>query len=160
MSQSISNDNSFLSIKSCIDRQVAEIKQFSVVERECWLSSMNSLLSLVNPYCKPSDLDVRVLVISEGLVSSVPGVWCTCGYRSKDYDLKKGRSGKSAHCSGLAMDIHVSSKQGRLDVVQYLLAAGVKRIGIAPTYIHFDLIENSSVQPPCLWIYDKKNNVL
>ncbi len=160
MSRNILNDNSFLSIKSCIDRQVAEISTFNIVERECWLSSMKGLLSLVTPYCEPSDLNVRVLVISEGLVASVPGVWCSCGYRSKDYDISKGRSGNSAHCSGLAMDIHVDSKQSRLAAVEYLLSAGVERIGIAPSYIHFDLVANSRVQPPCLWIYDKKNHVL
>jgi len=33
----------------------------------------------------------------------------TCGYRTKSFDIAKGRSGNSLHCSGLAMDVVVNS---------------------------------------------------
>lgn len=59
-------------------------------------------------------------------------------YRSPEYDKSKGRSGTGAHTKGYAVDIRCNDSQNRFKIINGLLAAGFKRIGIGKTYIHAD----------------------
>lgn len=59
-------------------------------------------------------------------------------YRSKEYELSRGRTGTSSHCKGLAVDISCLTSIARLKMVMALIAVGFRRIGIYPTFIHVD----------------------
>lgn len=72
-------------------------------------------------------------------------------YRCRSYEISMGRSGTSSHCKGLAVDLRCDSDYKRLIMVQNLLRAGFRRIGIAKTFIHADLDKDKS---PCIWLYD------
>ena len=108
--------------------------------------------SSCNPPCKLGDLSPRLL---EGLqyarsLCSFP-FKITSAYRSRSYELEKGRSGNSAHCLGLAVDIACTDVNKRYILVQNLLRAGFFRIGIAKTYIHADCDYSKK---SAIWLYE------
>lgn len=59
-------------------------------------------------------------------------------FRSKEYELSKGRSGSGFHTLGAAVDISCKDSHSRLLIVDALLKAGFTGIGIGPTFIHVD----------------------
>ena len=61
-----------------------------------------------------------------------------CAYRSKAWDLSKGRNGNSAHTRGYAVDIAANNSATRLKVIKGLLDAGFNRIGVGATFVHAD----------------------
>ena len=73
-------------------------------------------------------------------------------YRSKEYELSKGRSGSSSHCKGIAVDIACGSSSMRYCIVSALLQCGFRRIGIYKSFIHVDYDLD---KPACLWIKTK-----
>lgn len=80
-------------------------------------------------------------------------------YRSVEYDKKKGRSGKSAHCSGLAVDIRCTTGINRLKIISAARRVGINRMGINRNYIHVDMGERVGL--PCsVWVYDDKGNAV
>lgn len=74
-----------------------------------------------------------------------------CAYRSVAWEKSKGRSGKSAHTRGRAVDIAVNNSTTRLKVVMGLIAAGYNRIGIGKTYIHAD--DDPTLDQNVMWHY-------
>lgn len=83
----------------------------------------------------------------------------SCAYRSVEYDKKKGRSGKSAHCSGLAVDIRCTTGINRLKIISAARRVGINRMGINRNYIHVDMGERVGL--PCsVWVYDDKGNAV
>lgn len=61
-----------------------------------------------------------------------------CAYRSREWDLAKGRSGNSAHTRRKAMDIRCFSSATRFKIVKAALECGITRIGIGKTFVHLD----------------------
>lgn len=59
-------------------------------------------------------------------------------YRSPAYEVSKGRSGNSAHCTGHAWDIRCLDSKSRYLIVSAALEAGFSRIGIYPRFVHLD----------------------
>ena len=90
--------------------------------------------------------------------SGIPLV-LNCAYRSVEYDKKKGRSGRSAHCSGLAVDIRCTTGLNRLKILRGCQRAGITRIGIGRTFIHVDLGERVGL-PSSVWVYDDNGNAV
>lgn len=72
------------------------------------------------------------------------------GFRTKAHNKKVGGSDTSSHMGGYAVDIHVPNGYERLHMVDALLRAGFKRIGVANTFIHVD---TDYKKPNSLWIY-------
>lgn len=70
-------------------------------------------------------------------LSSVPFV-LTCAFRSRAWDVAKGRSGNSYHCSGRAVDIRCSNSTHRMVIVTALIRSGFNGIGIGRNFIHVD----------------------
>ena len=79
----------------------------------------------------------------------------TSAIRSYDYEIFHGRSGKSSHCIGKAVDIACSDSHSRLLIVWALLAVGFSRIGIYSRHIHVD---NDDLKNDCLFLgsYEKE----
>ena len=79
----------------------------------------------------------------------------TSGYRTKEYNedlLKRGykASKNSSHLIGVAADIQVSSGSERYIILNALIRAGFKRIGVAKGFIHCDTDES---KPNSVWTY-------
>ena len=84
----------------------------------------------------------------------------TSGYRTKEHNeelRKKGykASANSSHLIGKAADIAVSSGAERYVILNALIKAGFKRIGIAKTFIHADTdsTEQGGTKPNSVWTY-------
>jgi uncharacterized protein YcbK (DUF882 family) len=79
-----------------------------------------------------------------------------CAYRSREYDLSKGRSGNSMHTKGIAVDFRCLNCQTRLRIVQAALACGIKRIGQGETFVHIDIGDKRFGLPIALALYNNK----
>lgn len=110
-------------------------------------------LSTAVPSCSLDDLDPALISLANKLYEKVP-FQVNCAYRSVSWDRKKGRSGQSSHCKGLAMDIACINHALRLKYVAALTELGCKRIGIAKTFIHFDVDPDKL---PSMWLYNPDN---
>ena len=74
----------------------------------------------------------------------------TSGYRTKEHNEAVGRVANSSHLIGVAADIAVSSGSERYIILNALLKAGFKRIGVAKTFIHCDTDDSKSNS---VWTY-------
>lgn len=83
-------------------------------------------------------------------IAGIPFV-LTSTYRSPEHDRSKGRSGTGAHTLGRAVDIRCNTSKNRFLVVNALLKAGFKRIGIAKTFVHAD--DSEAHDQEVLWLY-------
>jgi uncharacterized protein YcbK (DUF882 family) len=71
--------------------------------------------------------------------SGVPYI-ITSGYRCPIHNAEVG-STSSNHTSGMAADISVSNGQIRGKILRGLYLAGFKRVGVAKTFIHVDMMD-------------------
>lgn len=103
------------------------------------------------PPCKMSQMSDRLLEMLD-LARRIYGrpIIINSAYRSKEYELSRGRTGTSSHVSGLAVDIRCMNSVDRLDLIAALLSAGFRRIGISRNFVHVD-IDPDKVQ--CIWLY-------
>ena len=103
------------------------------------------------PACSLSDMDDSFMQrLDEARhLAGVPFV-VSSAYRSKQYEISKGRIGSSSHCKGLAIDILCSNSFNRLQIIESLLKVGFKRIGIGKTFIHVDY---DSSKNQSIWLY-------
>ena len=74
----------------------------------------------------------------------------TSGYRTKDHNAEVGGVPNSSHLIGVAADIAVSSGADRYIILNALIKAGFKRIGVAKTFIHCDTDDSKSNS---VWTY-------
>lgn len=75
----------------------------------------------------------------------------SCAYRSREWDLKKGRSGNSAHTKGKAVDIIYNSSSTAYAIVKNAIELGINRIGIGKNFIHID--NDDSLPQGVIWNY-------
>ena len=83
-------------------------------------------------------------------IAGVPFI-ITSGFRCKKHNKQVGGKPNSAHLRGLAADIAVQDNKVRFIIVQALLQAGFKRIGIAKKFIHCDM--DMTKPYPRIWVY-------
>lgn len=74
----------------------------------------------------------------------------TSAYRTKEHELSKGRSGKSAHTRGYAVDIAIPDNEYRFNVLKYAIPL-FSRIGVGSNFIHLDC--DVSLPYPRVWTY-------
>ena len=74
-----------------------------------------------------------------------------CAFRSVAHEKKMGRSGNSAHTRGRAVDIRCHTSTNRYKIVAAALGCGIRRIGVAKTYIHLDNSETHAQD--VIWDY-------
>jgi len=72
-------------------------------------------------------------------------------YRSPAYEKEMNRTGTGAHPERCAVDIKCNTSRNRFLIVEALVMAGFKRIGIAKTFIHADDSETHDQQ--VIWLY-------
>ena len=78
------------------------------------------------------------------------------GYRTIEWNAKiGGRVGvgklMSSHCKGLAADIHCNNSRNRGLIINALISEGIRRIGIAKTFIHCDVDKDKDQD--VIWLY-------
>lgn len=103
------------------------------------------------PACALSDMDsdfMSRLDLARGF-SDVPYV-INSAYRSRAYEISKGRFGTSSHTKGLAVDIACSSNFMRGRILYGLIKVGFSRIGIGKTFIHVD---SDNEKSSAIWLY-------
>lgn len=86
-------------------------------------------------------------------IAGIPFV-LNSAYRSKDYELSKGRSGSGMHTYGRAVDIKCTKSTDRYIIVDACIKAGFTGIGIGPSFIHVDdRYFNNPENKPLIWLY-------
>ena len=104
------------------------------------------------PSCSMQDMQqstMRQLDLARD-IAGIPFV-LNSAYRSKAWEVKKGRPGTSSHTKGLAVDIRCNTDANRYKIVKAALECGVRRIGIAQTYIHIDCADDHAQD--VIWDY-------
>ena len=74
----------------------------------------------------------------------------TSGFRTESHNKSVGGVTNSSHLSGVAADIAVGSGNERYVILNALIRAGFKRIGVAKTFIHAD---TDFKKPNSVWTY-------
>ena len=103
------------------------------------------------PSCSLQQMDQAFMNTLDALraQAGIPLV-LTSAYRSSAWDKSKGRTGTGAHTKGKAADIRCNSSATRLKIVQAALALGIRRIGVAGTFVHVDTDKSL---PDGIWTY-------
>jgi hypothetical protein len=78
----------------------------------------------------------------------------TSGYRCLRVNKAVNGVSTSAHLSGMAVDIKFTSEAHAKKLIEALIKAGFKRIGLGWSFIHVD-IDMSKPNPAC-WLYGSK----
>ena len=73
------------------------------------------------------------------------------GFRCEAHNRAVGGSSTSSHPLGLACDIAARDSRSRFKIIDGLIRAGIKRIGIAKTFIHAD--DDPDKGPEVAWLY-------
>lgn len=105
-----------------------------------------------SPACSLQDMRQSTIdrLDSAREIAGIPFI-LNSAYRSGDWDRAKGRSGTGSHTMGCAVDLRCSSDAARWKIVNALIAAGFRRIGVAKTYIHAD--DSASHSQGVIWVY-------
>ena len=74
----------------------------------------------------------------------------TSGYRTKEHNKEVGGVPNSSHLIGVAADVSVSGGHDRYVILNALIKAGFKRLGVAKTFIHCDTDDS---KPNSVWTY-------
>lgn len=96
------------------------------------------------PSCDISQVDFLFLAKLDELRSmcGFPLV-LNCAFRSPEWDKERGRSGKSWHTKGLAVDIRCYDAQKRAVIVKHALYLGLS-VGVYSSFLHIDMRPVSS----------------
>lgn len=73
------------------------------------------------------------------------------GYRCREHNKFVGGKPNSAHVQGLAADIACYNSRSRFIIIDALLKAGFKRIGVHKSFVHADL--SQGLPNPNIWLY-------
>lgn len=99
-------------------------------------------------------LSSKLDIIAMKMKAAGYGFDITSGYRCERLNTAVGGKKNSAHVRGLAADIRFTNQQHAKDLINALIAAGFKRIGLGSSFIHAD-IDNTLPHPAC-WLYSSK----
>lgn len=102
------------------------------------------------PSCNIEDMDKIFLDYLDTLrgLCGFPLV-LNCAYRTPAWDISKGRSGKSYHTKGLAVDIRCYDAVKRAQIVRNAIAIGLS-VGVYSSFIHVDarFLDSDKIQMP------------
>lgn len=113
------------------------------------------------PACSVGDLNSKLvehIILAQKM--SGHSFLITSGFRSREWELSKGRKGTSSHCrycdgkpSSLAVDVRTVDSHTRFKVVVAAALAGFPRIGIGKNFVHLDIDKNKA-HPIIFHYYD------
>lgn len=111
-----------------------------------------------SPSCSLQDMDQDFMTLLDAIrtLAGIPLV-LNSAYRSPAHEKKMGRAGTSSHCKGIAVDIRCSTFANRWKIIDAAKRMGVRRFGIAPTYIHIDT--DKSKTQDIIWLYQGSKTV-
>lgn len=72
-------------------------------------------------------------------------------YRSKAWELSKGRTGDGAHPLGVAVDIRANNNANKYKIIKAALECGVTRIGVYAWGVHIDIGDRYGKTPQVVW---------
>lgn len=115
-----------------------------------WPDFKPSEFERCNPACAITDMneDFMDRLQTARTIAGVP-FKINSAFRTVEHELTHGRTGKSMHCQGRAVDIKCVDSGSRYRIVAALVAAGFHGIGIDNTFIHVD----DRVKPSLIWTY-------
>lgn len=93
--------------------------------------------------------------VKDAMIEAGYGFDITSGYRCVELNAAVGGKPNSAHTVGLAADIRFTSVEHAKAIIQALIAAGFRRIGLGRSFIHADL--SKTLPSPACWVYSNKN---
>jgi len=101
--------------------------------------------------CGKSDINPELVV----MLNQARGLACqpfkiNSGCRCAQHNAAVGGVSFSSHLQGLAVDIAVSGDRHRGSVLNGLIKAGFRRIGLAKNFIHVDI---DPVKAGAVWLY-------
>lgn len=103
------------------------------------------------PGCEISDMDENFLIKLDLLRAKCGFPFrLNSAYRSLAHEFELGRSGKSMHVEGRAVDISCTDPFKRASIVHHALLMGL-RVGISPVFIHVDDKKSEKI----IWTYQK-----
>lgn len=107
------------------------------------------------PWCEITDMDADFLLALDQLRENCGfPLKLNCAFRSRSFDMSKGRSGHSMHCSGRAVDISCTDALQRAKIIEEAFKLGL-RVGVACNFVHVD-DKNRNVDN----LLDRLHNVL
>jgi uncharacterized protein YcbK (DUF882 family) len=80
-------------------------------------------------------------------------IYINSGYRTEYHNEKVGGSPTSSHLKGLAIDVSCNNSSDRFKLINLFIKHGIKRIGVAKTFIHIDVDKDKSQN--VIWTYNK-----
>lgn len=100
------------------------------------------------------ELDTLLLSILDE-IEETTGIelYINSGFRPVIYEVQKGRTGRSAHTLGKAVDIACYNSQMRYDIIKIALQKGINRIGVYKTFIHLDCATAKDGKNTCVIWY-------
>lgn len=104
------------------------------------------------PPCSLQDMSQRTMTKADKLreLCGFPLI-CICAYRSREWDLAKGRSGNGAHPHRHGLDFRCTDSAKRFAIITNAPKAGFPRIGISKNYIHVD--DDETLPQNVMWHY-------
>lgn len=91
--------------------------------------------------CGFDAIDPRIPPIYEAISAKVPGTKVNSACRCTEHNRAVGGKANSAHLTGKACDVSCGGSVNRYQVIKILLEHNVRRIGLANSFIHFDVDE-------------------
>jgi len=108
--------------------------------------------------CGEVVIDSRVLDILEKLRKHLKKpVVINSAYRCVKHNRAIGGVPGSAHIRGYAVDIKALHSATRHRIIDFLLKEGIQRVGVASSFVHFDV--DPDKPKPALWTYDRAKHV-
>lgn len=74
----------------------------------------------------------------------------TSGFRDPSHSVERKKPKGGTHTLGIAADIRVTNGKQRHEIVKHAMVMGFTGIGIAKTFVHVDMREDT----PVLWTYE------
>lgn len=104
------------------------------------------------PCCMENEvsLDLVAKLNEAREISGIPYV-VTSGYRCAKHNEAVGGKPNSSHRRGLAVDIAAPDSHSRYKILEGVVKAGFKRVGIANGFIHVDI--DDTLPPEVSWLY-------
>ena len=109
-------------------------------------------------HCGKVVIDLQLVELVEELRRYLgKPVVITSAYRCPVHNRRIGGVKNSAHVRGYALDVKCTNSKDRQRILEFLIVRNVRRIGVHPRFIHFDV--DPDKPSPRLWLYGRRRHV-